>query len=206
SLQTGLWREKDVAPISRPENAMIGEQYGDWIWSAAPLQVDDPSSWIWTGAAVDANTTIVGVYGNEIDERFDNGPELPAVKQVASGVVQSYFGLFDVAHTTLYTAPSGAQVFSAGSITWSKSLAGTGTWDPRVQQLVANLFSKFAGDGTLGAAALKPLQMPAGAPRPNHRAGVRVDTVTTGLTKPAAVAAAPDGTLVVADGNRILRV
>src|SRR5438105_2785549 len=171
SLQTCLWRETSIAPINRPENAMIGEQYGEWIWSAAPMQVDDPSSWIWTGAGVDQNATIAGVYGNEIDRRFDNGVEPPGVNDVASALIQSYFGMFEQAQTTLYAAPSGAQVFSAGSIAWSKSLAGPGTWDPRIQQVVANLFSKFAGDGTLGPAALKPLQMAPGAPRPSYRAG-----------------------------------
>ena len=65
-------------------------------------------------------------------------------------------------------------VFSAGSIRWSRALAGPGAWDPRIQQMVANLFSRFAGDGTLGPAALQPLNLPPGATTPTYRGQVSV--------------------------------
>src|SRR5712692_2794659 len=202
SRATCLWRDSTVG---HPENAMIGEMYGDWIWAAAPLQVNDPSAWIWAGTGATAQTTVAGLYQNESDERFDNGAEPAGVDTVANGFVQSYFGVFDQAETTLYTAPSGAQIFAAGSIGFSRVLAGAGRWHPVVQQLVANLFSRFAGDGTLPA-EVKSLNIPSGAPAPSYRAGVRVTTVTRALAQPSAVAVAPDGTVVVADGNRIVRV
>src|SRR5229473_2913419 len=202
SRATCLWRDPIVG---HPENGMIGEMYGDWIWAAAPLQVNDPSAWIWAGTGATAQTTVAGLYQNESDERFNNGAEPAGVDTVANGFVQSYFGVFDQAETTLYTAPSGAQIFAAGSIGFSRVLAGAGRWHPVVQQLVANLFSRFAGDGTLPA-EVKSLNIPSGAPAPSYRAGVRVTTVTRALAQPSAVAVAPDGTVVVADGNRIVRV
>jgi hypothetical protein len=176
---------------------MIGQMYGDWIWAAAPLQVNHPSAWIWAGTGATQLTTVAGLYQNESDQRFGNGAEPAGVETVAGGLVQSYFGGFDQAETTLYTAPSGAQVFAAGSIGFSRVLAGPGRWDPVVQQLVANLFSTFAGDGTLPA-EVKSLNIPSGAPAPSYRAGVQVSTVTRALTQPSAVAVAPDGTVVVA--------
>ena len=202
SRATCLWRD---SAIQRPENALIGQMYGDWIWAAAPLQVEDPSSWIWAGTGATDLTTVAGLYQNESDLRFANGAEPHGVETVASGFVQSYFGAFDQSATTLYAAPSGAQVFAAGSIGFSRVLAGPTRWDPIVQQLVANLFSRFAGDGTIPA-EVKTLNIPSGATRPNYRPGVQVTTVTRALTLPTAVAAAPDGTVVVADGNRIVRV
>ncbi len=202
SRATCLWRD---ASVGHPENGLIGEMYGRWIWAAAPLQVADPSSWIWTGTGATELTTVAGLYQNENDVRFANGAEPAGVETVANGFVQSYFGGFGPAETTLYTAPSGAQGFAAGSIGFSRTLAGPGRWDPIVQQLVANLFSRFAGDGTLPA-QVRPLNIPSGAPLPAYRPGVRVTTVTRGLQQPSAVAVAPDGTVVVADGNRIVRV
>src|SRR5207244_4012300 len=109
------------------------------------------------------------------------------------------------AESTTYTTAGGAMVFASGSITWAHALAGAGRWDPRVQQLVANLFSRFAGDGTLGPAALKPMALPEDTPRPQYRPGVRVSTVTRALERPVAVAAAGTDAIVV-DGDRIVRV
>jgi hypothetical protein len=202
SQATCLWRDPSVG---RPENAMIGAMYGDWLRAAAPLRVDDPTVWIWAGTGATRQTTVAGLYWIESDQRFDNGAEPAGVDTVASGFGQSYFGSFDQPETTLYTAPSGAQVFEGGSIGFSRTLAGPGRWDPVVQQLVANLFSKLAGDGTLPA-PVTPLNIPSGAPAPIQRPGVTVSTVTRAFTQPSAVAVAPDGAAVVADGNSIVRV
>ena len=83
---TTKWRDPRV---NRPENAMIGEMYGDWIWTGAPLVVADPSSWLWTGAGVDQGTAIPGVYGDEVDRRIDNGAQPAGVQVVGSGFVES---------------------------------------------------------------------------------------------------------------------
>ena len=202
SQATCLWRDPAVG---RPENGMIGAMYGDWLRAASPLRVEDPAAWIWAGTGATRQTTVAGLYQNESDLRFDNGAEPSGVETVASGFGHSYFAAFDQAETTLYTAPSGAQVFEAGSIGFSRILAGPGRWDPLVQQVVANLFSKLAGDGTLPA-RVTPLNIASGAPAPVHRSGVSVSTVTLALTQPSAVAAAADGAAVVADGNSIVRV
>jgi hypothetical protein len=199
---TTKWRN---APVNRPENTMIGEMYGgSWIWTSTPLTVTDPSSWVWTGAGVSANSIVAGVYGDEVDRRMDNGVQ-PASDVIGDSLVEGHNARIEAGETTLYTAPSGAQVFSAGSIQWSRALANAGNWDRRIQQLVANLFSRFAGDGTLGPAALQPLNLPSGATTPTYRGGVQV-TVTTALKRPVAVAAAPGGDALVADQDQIVRV
>ena len=201
---TTKWRN---LPLNRPENAMIGEMFGAWMTTDAPLTVTDASSWPWTGAGVSENSQIAGVYGNESDHRFDNGQQPANVKVLGNALVENYTGATSaMGETTLYTAPSGAMVFSAGSITWSRSLAGPGTWDPRIQQLVANLFSRFAGDGTLGPSALHPLNLPAGSTTPSYRGQVSVSTWTRALVRPSAVAVAPNGDAIVADADSIVRV
>lgn len=199
---TGRWRD---APLLRPENAFLGEMFGSWQWNDAPATVTDPSSWIWAGADVSAGAIIPGLYGDESDTRFDNGEEPPGVTVMASAMVEDHSAKVRAAETSLYQARSGAWVFSAGSITWGAALSAPGNWDARVQQAVANLFSRLAGDGTLGPAALHPLNLPAPAPQPQYRDDVRVTTVTRSLTLPVAVAAAGADAIVV-DQDRIVRV
>jgi len=201
SRATCLWRD---ALLGRAENAFIGEMFGDWVLAAAPLRVNDASSWIWSGTGATADSVIAGVYQDEIDLRFDNGVEPAGVVTVAKGFVQSHFGGFNRAETTLYTAPGGARVFAAGSIGFSRMLAGDRRCDPIIQQLVANVFTAFTDSGPLPA-KVAPVCLSPPAPAA-YRAGVSVSTVTNALTQPAALAVAPDGAVVVADGNRIVRV
>jgi glucose/arabinose dehydrogenase len=184
---------------------MVGEMYGAWQWVAAPLSVKDPSHWLWRGAGVDTSTMIPGVYSGEVDNRGDKR-SLPAGVAVVSGTMtENHDGDFKPGESTMYTASSGATVFSAGSIKWANALAGVGAWDPRIQQATANLFSMFAGDRNLPA-AVNPMVLPGGAPAPKFRGGVQVQTLTQSLTKPLSVAAAPNGDAIVVDDQRILRV
>src|SRR5205823_6345047 len=136
---------------------------------------------------------IAGVYGDECDERDGDSPFGTAL--IANGTSDSYTGQLNDGETTIYTAHSGAQVFGAGSIRFSHALAGPERWDRRIQQMVANLFSRFAGDGTVPA-PLQRLELPAGLPAPWYRPGVTVSTITRNLEQPVAVAAAPDGSAV----------
>jgi len=190
--------------MGRPENSMIGVMYGDWIWAAAPLQIAEPSSWIWAGTGATSQTTVAGLYQNESDLRFDNAQSPRDSPPWPTGPCSLTSARSIRRRRRCNTAPSGAHVFAAGSIGFSRTLAGPGTWDPTIQQLVANLFATFTGRD--GAAPVEQLKIPSGAPPPEYRAGVAVTTVTRALTEPSAVAAAPDGTAVVVDGNRIVRV
>ena len=190
-------------PLRRPESAMIGAQYGLWMLTASPMTVTDASSWLWAGSGVTQGAVIAGVYGDECDERDSDSPFGTAA--IADASADSYTGQLDQGETTIYTAHSGAQVFGAGSILFSHALAGSERWDRRIQQLVANLFSRFAGDGTVPA-PLQHLDLPAGLPAPSYRPGVTVSTITRNLQQPVAVAAASDGSAVVIDDDAVVSV
>ncbi len=199
---TTRWRDP---PLNRPESAMIGEMYGAWQWVAAPLSVRDPSCWIWSGTGVTSASRVAGVYADEVDNRGDQGLLPPGVDAVAGALTEDHGGQRAAAESTLYAAQSGAQVFSAGSILWSSTLAARGRWDGRIQQATANLFSAFAGDGTLPA-PLQPMALGPGEPAPRYRPGVQVTTVSDAFRHPTAVAVAADGDAIVVDDERIVRV
>jgi sugar lactone lactonase YvrE len=183
--------------VGLPENSLLGVQFGEWIWSSVPLRVD--SSWIWDAPDGDI---IPGLYGFEIDRRYGNGAEPAGVVEVGSGLGENHAAQLAVGQATLYTAASGATVFASGTVSWSEALAAQGWWDPRVQQATHNLFTRL---GNISA-GIKTLKLPDGQPAPDYIPGVQVSTVTTALTAPVALAAAPDGTILVADDGNIVRV
>ncbi|HTO97644.1 MAG TPA: N,N-dimethylformamidase beta subunit family domain-containing protein [Myxococcales bacterium] len=199
---TTRWRDP---PLDRPESGMIGEMFGAWQWVAAPLSVGDPSSWLWKGTGVDPGTVIPGVYANEVDNRGDPGLLPPGVAAIGNALTENHDGQVMAGESTLYTAGSGAKVFSTGSIKWSVALAGAGRWDARIQQATANVFSVFAGDGTLPA-PLQPMRLPSGPSAPSYRPQVQVKSVSAAFQAPTSVAAAPGGDAIVVDDDRILRV
>jgi N,N-dimethylformamidase beta subunit-like protein/NHL repeat-containing protein len=200
---TTQWR---LPPVSRPEDAMIGEMYGDdWLWTASPILVTDPNAWVWSGTGARQGTLIGGGYGVESDRMVAEGAAPPGVAELASSVVENHAAALSRAQTVTYPAPSGAVVFAGGSLGWSPLLAHEGTWDPRVQIATANLFSRLAGDGNLGPDNMRDLGLaPPVAPR--YRAGVQVSTVTSALRAPVAVAVAVAGDAIVLDGDQVLRV
>jgi len=77
--------------------------------------------------------------------------------------------------------------------------------DPVIQQLVANLFSRFAGDGTLPASG-EVLAAPAGRAEPEYRSGVQVRHGDDRADAACRGGRGAGRTVVVADGNRIVRV
>jgi N,N-dimethylformamidase beta subunit-like, C-terminal/NHL repeat len=199
---TTRWRD---LPVGRPENALVGPMFGAWLIAAAPLTPDDATHWLWTGSGMTDGAMVPGLFGFEIDTRYANGFEPAGLDELAGALVEDHSGHYARASTTLYTAPSGAQVFATGTVTWAAALAGPGAWDARVQAATANLFARFAGDGALPA-VVAPMTLPPGPQPYAYRAGVQVATVTTALTNPTAVAAAPSGDAIVVDGDRVVRV
>ncbi|HEX8954516.1 MAG TPA: N,N-dimethylformamidase beta subunit family domain-containing protein, partial [Polyangia bacterium] len=197
---TDLWRN-----LGQAENALVGVMFGEWLWSDAPLVIDDPSSWLWSGAHVSPGAFIPGLCGFEIDRRYANGSEPAGLAEVGRCSGENHQAQLAMGQSTIYTAPSGATVFASGTVSWSQALAAAGQWDPRIQQATSNLFARLAGTGTVGDPPA-PLTLPPGLPAPAQLPGVVVSTVTAALTAPTALAMAPGGDVVVADGNRIVRV
>lgn len=164
---TGTFRDPRFAATEdgagQPENALTGTayvvNYGDF-----PITVNDHEGdlRIWRdtglsdlpagGSAELAEHTV----GYESNEDLPNGFRPPGLIRLSTttGEVPEYlqdFGNTVAAgttthHTTLYKAPSGALVFSAGSVQWTWGLdewhdGDGGPADPRMQQAQVNLFA-----------------------------------------------------------------
>jgi hypothetical protein len=90
--------------------------YRYYSWTPAPGL---HPGWLFAHTGITAATQIPGIVGYELDMRTAAGPSTPEV--IGSGAAPC--GLrADLAQTTLYTAGSGALVFSTGTLGWELAL------------------------------------------------------------------------------------
>ncbi|HZS92903.1 MAG TPA: N,N-dimethylformamidase beta subunit family domain-containing protein [Chloroflexota bacterium] len=119
-LVTVEWRDPLV---NRPEDSLIGQMYGDWFrppyFALKPLNTQ---AWPFAGTKLSDGDSIPGIVGYEFDHVFHDATTPKNVMILASSPVVTVNGRDDVANVTLYTAPSGARVFAAGTIQWSWGL------------------------------------------------------------------------------------
>jgi hypothetical protein len=136
-------------PLNRPENAVTGMNYGGTVQNYVPgysLVVTNSSAWPYAGANVADGTVIPQMVGYEYDQVVNNGNTPPGLIVLASSSVTKDTGQADVANTTVYTALSGAIVFTAGTVQWDYGLDPwtEGPADPRIQQITANVLARMA--------------------------------------------------------------
>jgi hypothetical protein len=162
-IPTGTWR--DPAGANLPENSVFGVMYiGDNDRVSFPLRiasefVDDPI-YRHTGLQDMPDGTYLDVgdqiFGWEWDARVDNGFEPKGLTVLAETPVYGML-LQDAgnsangnvgkaaAQTVRYTAPSGAIVFSTGTIQWSWGLGAHGLQvvdpDPIISQMTYNILA-----------------------------------------------------------------
>jgi hypothetical protein len=152
---TVRWQD---APINRPENLLTGTNYAgqtepftqDWV-------VQDTDSWVFAGTGLHPGDHVPKLVGKEFDRAGDGLPSsadlqilshspitVPAVDRPPNVAF---------AETTIYTAPSGATVFSAGDVTWSWGLDDAAfvmaaqhntPVSPAIQRLTQNLLDVIA--------------------------------------------------------------
>jgi hypothetical protein len=155
SLTTGKWSEP---PVSEPENALLGNMTESQFppGSTYPWVVTNASHWIYNGTSLQNGQAIGCVVGYEYDRVFNNGLTPSGLQALSTSPVTNFDLVPSVSNGTIYTAPSGALVFAAGTNYWPWKLDDnpyqTHGADVRVQQMTANLLQAMI-DGAPGAAA-----------------------------------------------------
>jgi len=155
-------------PLNKPEQEILGSMYASY-WptnqGAFPWVVTDASSWVFTGTGLKDGDSLKGLVGYEYDRVFSDFPKPAGLTILSSSPVVDVNKLHDIANATIYTAPSGAQVFNAATIEWSWGLdsyesANPGLVNKAAQRITANILQKFriAGSKAQAAAASDGLQ------------------------------------------------
>jgi hypothetical protein len=121
-LVTSKWRD---APVSRPEDSLIGVRYL-LQYVADDMVVSNASHWVFQRTGLRNGSRLPGLLGFEIDGIAGNQPPGTEVlcTSLATEVPNSHNRTIEsaTANMTLYTWPSGAQVFATGTMQWSWGL------------------------------------------------------------------------------------
>ena len=144
------------APVNRPEQSLRGVISGSMLSPGTPLYdyvVTNSSHWIYGGTGFTDGATVSGIVGYEMD-RYRSQYDTPTPARwtlLGNSPFNDYQGVADYANSSIYQAPSGAWVFSSGTIGWSRGLDGFwyGRADPRIQRTTSNLLDAFVNGAPL---------------------------------------------------------
>jgi hypothetical protein len=161
SLVSVNWRD---APLNRPEESMIGQQY-ECNPVEADMVVTDPGAWVFEGTGVTAGQVLPGVIGPEYDRHMAT-PQSPKNVQILAHSPVTCHGRASFSDMTYYTAPSGGGVFASGSIWWITKVTPPGPdspFNPVVTAVTENVLRVF-GAGPAGKTHPSQSNAPAVAP------------------------------------------
>jgi hypothetical protein len=215
---TGTWRDPRFASAQNgggsPENALTGTMYmSNFSDLAVTVSAAEGKYRIWRNtslASMTAGTTTAlaaHTIGYESNEDVDNGFRPAGLVHLSTtvGAVPQYLEDYGnvvsagttTHHLTMYRAPSGALVFSAGTIQWAWGLDQThdgdgAAADARMQQATVNVLADM---GSQPGSLMSGLVASAAS----------TDTVgpTVTITSPAAGAALANGTTVTVTGTAV---
>jgi hypothetical protein len=148
ALTTVEWRD---APVSQPENGLLGVMYTSFFTqgTSQPWIVKNAGNWIYQGTGLTDGQAIDGLMGWEYDNVYANGATPAGLQTLASSPVLDVNGNPGTAEASVYTAASGAIVFSAGTNYWATKLDTNDQQpnpvDPRVQEMTANIINLMIG-------------------------------------------------------------
>src|SRR5436309_9872773 len=141
---TTLWR---FPPVNRPEQTLRGIQYDAQVRNNADYVVTNSSHWVYAGTGVQDGDVVPGIVGYEVDTNMPSYP--PPNSANLTLLSRSPFtdtrGVTGYANSSICQAPSGAWVFSTGTLSWSWALDNFfhGLADSRIQQATANILNAF---------------------------------------------------------------
>lgn len=139
------------APVSRPESALLGVQYGrDPVDGDIVIDNVTSAPWVFENTGLVKGSKLVGLLGYEVDAVTQFSPAGIIKLGTSPYVTNDTKKIADTAHMTIYQK-GGAWVFATGSIQWSWGLddwnsASRGSrLNPAAQQMTRNLLRRFAG-------------------------------------------------------------
>lgn len=149
---TVRWRD---APLNQPEDSLLGQMYHGGVVDVAPLVLSVGARPYLGSTQLKPNSSIPGIVGWEYDQYSDDGTAPRNVTILASSPVRCQptdlcpASGNDRSNATIYTAPSGAKVFDAGTFLWGRGLdpgfdpADAAYTSPGLQRMTANLLASL---------------------------------------------------------------
>ncbi|WP_422773912.1 N,N-dimethylformamidase beta subunit family domain-containing protein [Plantactinospora sp. WMMC1484] len=135
---TSQWRR-----AGSPEQQLIGAQYVSVVDDDAPLVVRESGHWFWAGTGVRDGDEIPHTVRQEADQVMPD-VDLPQStdRRVLADSPYRRLGVAQRQQSSLYRAPSGAWVFAAGTMGWTRALYADGFVDSRLRRATRNLLDR----------------------------------------------------------------
>jgi N,N-dimethylformamidase beta subunit-like protein/HYDIN/CFA65/VesB family protein len=173
--------------INQPENAMIGVMFRSA--ASGNYVVQNAQSWVYANSGFVNGSSINGLVGYEFDNVWNNGFTPPGLTVLSSSPVSDGSGNKYNANSTIYTAPSGAIVFAAGTTSWSMGLSSV-NWNTLtnagIQKTTANILNAFINSAT-PIAGLSPTSLTYGNQVVSTTSTAQTITVTSSGTAPLSI-------------------
>jgi hypothetical protein len=142
--------------VGFPQSVVTGTVYGSELLPYAQDWIVARDHWLLSGTHLRSGDRIKGLVGREYDCVGQAEFTPPGMETIAASPVTDAHGGRGTAGSTLYRWPSGALVFSAGTVYWSRALAnGSPNYDWRVGRITANLLDRFLAGVTPTSSTLR---------------------------------------------------
>ena len=202
-------------PENEPEDALFGVMYRDRLAMVdvdAPVLIGKTDHWAFEGTGLQQGDVFWRVNGYELDSI---GPGAPTDTTVlATSPLLSLNGGLGWGTMALRETDSGALVFAAGGLDFARTLSASELADTKAQRLVANVLYRalkrplpqlkaFLGwrEANVTSVVDRVRTAPVFAGVPGDRGTDDGPRGVGRLRAPLALAAAPDGSLLVTDGT-----
>src|SRR3989442_2604094 len=154
---TTEWRSP---PVNRPEQTLMGIQFSAQLQgnTNTAYVVTNSSHWVYAGTGFKDGDVVPGIVGYEVDSYMPSYPPPNSANQtlLSRSPVPGTGGVTSYANSAIYQAPSGAWVFTAGTLSWSWALDNIdgyhGLIDSRIQRATANILDAFLIGAPIGSA------------------------------------------------------
>jgi hypothetical protein len=137
-------------PVNRPAQTLLGQSFvGSTARSTenTPYTVSGSSAWPYAGSGFSNGAQVPGIVGYEADGYSCQyaPPKYQSFDVLSKSLFNDSDGYTQYSNATIYKAPSGAQVFYAGTMSWSWALDRPGFIDPRIQATTSTLMDVLSG-------------------------------------------------------------
>lgn len=137
------------AQVGRPEQALRGVNYADYSDNQyTDYIVQNSNHWIYANTGFVDGDRVKNIVGYEVDT-VDNSLPMPPhtdLTILSASPFETKRGTTVISNAVIFQAPSGAWVFSSGTMSWSNALNDRLNIDSRLQQTTANLFDRLANE------------------------------------------------------------
>lgn len=118
-------------PHADAQSSLVGSMF-ECAHAEGDLVISDPAAWPFAGQGLAAGTRLTGVVGPEFD-RVNTVVRTPRPMQVLAHSPLPCRGVPDASDVTWYSDPTGAGVFTAGTLRWVESMTSS---DPTVRRVI----------------------------------------------------------------------